>query len=147
MSQDDNDIEIDWESQLWEPMRELLDSCDIDPDTAHRPDLRVLLKRRIRKAKAGMAATAVTAPLLGVTVFSGAPAAVICPVCVWGVGWIGYGAWISAGYPNPIAVGGVAVRGVRRGGVLVWRWINHRAFAVGRIQPITRPELADAPPF
>ncbi|QIS10628.1 hypothetical protein [Nocardia arthritidis] len=147
MSDDDNidaEVEIDWDAQLWEPLRELLQACDIDPDTARRPSEAVILGRRIKKARAAITATGIVVPTLVTVTISGAPMTAVVPVTVWGIGWIGYGAWISAGSPTLI----VALGLMRRGAVLVWRWLTWRTTQTRDLGRITYPKPAvEAPPF
>ncbi|MBF6329784.1 hypothetical protein [Nocardia transvalensis] len=136
---------LDWDNAL----RDLLSACGIDPDTAQRPNPRTIFRRRLKAARAGMAATGIAAPAVVVTAVSGAPPTAVVPVCVWGVGWIGYGIWVSVGAPHPLTVITHGWRLIRRGAVLGWRWLNHRAYQLRDASRLPAPAdpATEAPPF
>ncbi|MFJ9365416.1 hypothetical protein ACIRRA_13490 [Nocardia sp. NPDC101769] len=140
--EDEPDLGIDWDRQLWEPLQELLTACDIDPDTAYGPSGRELLRQRVLHARAAMTATAVVTPALIAVAATGAPATATVPVSAWGLGWIGYGIWLSAGSPRAVVV----LRGTGTVVSAVWRWLTRTEPAPSG--PMVRPEPAvDLPPF
>ena len=68
-----------------------------------------------RGARAAKTAVGIVTPtLLGVTC-SGAPDPAVTGLWLWGIGWIGYGVWISAGHPTAAEVGRAAGRAVELG--------------------------------
>ncbi|MFJ4649794.1 hypothetical protein ACIP5Y_00825 [Nocardia sp. NPDC088792] len=87
---------IDWDGEL----QALMESSGIKLAELVRPKWTVRARRRVLGARAFMAAVVITGPLMWLTAASGAPEAAVVPVLVWLAGWIGYGAWLSAGRPD-----------------------------------------------
>ncbi|QLY29271.1 hypothetical protein H0264_28910 [Nocardia huaxiensis] len=95
---------IDWDGEL----QALMERSGIKPAEMVRTKWLTRARRKIFGARAFLVAAGITAPLMWLTLFSGAPAAAVVPLLVWLAGWIGYGIWISAGYPDWTTAGTLA---------------------------------------
>lgn len=145
---EDNNIEIpkrDWDGD----MIRLLDEIGVPADQAHGPDRREILVRRAKAARPAIAAVVVVVPGSVVVLAAGAPVTAGLPVVLYGLGWIGYGIWLSAGRPAWSVIRRGAARGVE---LLIRAVLPHLVRARGAVAArvsgpakATGGQAADAP--